>query len=393
MSKVVLIVLDSVGIGAQKDAVEYGDLGADTLGHLFEKVKGVSIPNLINLGLGNIDGVNIPYKSDKPLGAYGKSAEKINAKDTTGGHWEIAGLTLKKPFPVYPNGFPKDVVSALEKAFGRKILGNYAASGTEIIKVLGEEHTKTGYPIVYTSADSVLQIAANEEVIPLEELYGMCKKARQIMTGDHAVGRVIARPFIVKDGKPERTKNRRDFSLEPPGKTMLDILYENGYEVIGIGKIEDIFAKRGITKSIHTTDNKSGTDTTIEQMKQEGSGLIFTNLVDFDMLYGHRNNACGYANALMDFDKRLPEIMNALNNDDILIITADHGCDPTTSSTDHSREYIPILVYGRKVSPGVNLGIRSTFADISATILEFFNLPTTGEGTSFLRQILKGKNK
>lgn len=390
MSKVVLIVLDSVGIGAQKDAADYGDLGADTLGHLFEKVLSFNLPNLISLGLGNIDHVNIPYKSDNPLGAYGKSAEKMKEKDTTGGHWEIAGLILEKPFPVYPNGFPKNVISALEEAFGKKILGNYAASGTEIIKVLYEEHARTGYPIVYTSADSVLQIAANEEIIPLNELYDMCEKARKIMSGVNAVGRVIARPFIVRDGKPQRTKNRRDFSLEPPRKTMLDILRENGYEVVGIGKIEDIFAKRGITKSIHTTDNKSGTDVTIEQIKQLSRGLIFTNLVDFDMLYGHRNDAQGYAKALMEFDSRLPEIMDSINDDDILIITADHGCDPTNPSTDHSREYIPIIVYGKRVTPGVNLGVRSTFADISGTILEFFNLPSTGEGTSFLKQIVKG---
>lgn len=389
MSKVVLIVLDSVGIGAQKDAADYGDLGADTLGHLFEKVSYFNVPNLISLGLGNIDDVNIPYKVDNPLASFGKSAEKMKAKDTTGGHWEIAGLVLKDPFPVYPNGFPKDVVSALEEAFNRKILGNYAASGTEIIKVLSEKHSRTGCPIVYTSADSVLQIAANEDIIPLTDLYDMCLKARKIMSGIHAVGRVIARPFIVIDGKPQRTKNRRDFSLEPPHKTMLDILCENGYEVVGIGKIEDIFAKRGLTKSIHTTDNKAGTDTTIEQIKQLEKGLIFTNLVDFDMLYGHRNNADGYAKALMEFDSRLPEIMNLISDDDILIITADHGCDPTNKSTDHSREYIPILVYGKGVIPGVNLGVRSTFADIASTILEFFNLQSTGEGTSFLKQIAK----
>lgn len=391
MSKVVLIVLDGVGIGAQKDAANYGDLGADTLGHIFEKVSGFNLPNLIRLGLGNIDDVNIPYKSDRPLGAFGKGAEKMKAKDTTGGHWEIAGLILKDPFPVYPNGFPKDIIIALEKAFNKKILGNYAASGTEIIKVLSKEHSRTGYPIVYTSGDSVLQIAANEEIIPLTELYDMCVKARAIMSGVNAVGRVIARPFIVRDGKPQRTKNRRDFSLEPPGKTMLDILCENGYEVIGIGKIEDIFAKRGLTKAIHTTDNKSGTDTTIEQMKQLKRGLIFTNLVDFDMLYGHRNDADGYAKALMEFDSHLPDIMNLINDDDILIITADHGCDPVMPSTDHTREYIPIIVYGKGVTPGVNLGVRSTFADISSTILEFFGLPSTGEGTSFYKQITKEK--
>ena len=386
MGKILLLVMDSVGIGEMPDAAQFGDKGADTLGHLFLHYC-LKVPNMIALGLGNIEGVEIPLRAAQPRGAYGKAAERLNAKDTTGGHWEMAGVTLKKPFPVYPHGFPKDVIDQLEKAIGRRVLGNVPASGTVIIQQLGDEHVRTGQPIVYTSADSVLQIAAHEKVIPLSELYEICKKARAIMTGDHAVGRVIARPFVGQNGKYVRTENRRDFSLEPPRETMLDHLKAGGYEVIGVGKIEDIFCGRGLTQRNHTTNNQAGMLATAEYLKKDFSGLIFTNLVDFDMLYGHRRNPEGYAQALEELDAFIPTLESLLGKDDIMIITADHGCDPTkTDTTDHTREYIPILVAGQRVRT-INLGVRKTFADIAATIAQYFDVPSTGEGTSFLEEI------
>ncbi|ABB15249.1 phosphopentomutase [Carboxydothermus hydrogenoformans] len=388
MKRVVLIVLDSVGIGELPDAHLYGDEGSNTLANTAKKVGGFELPNLEKLGLGKIHPI-LGLKGDiKALGAYGKMGEKSPGKDTTTGHWEICGLILEKPFPVYPNGFPEDLIKRFEEAIGRKTLGNKPASGTAIIEELGEEHMRTGYPIVYTSADSVFQIAAHEEVIPLEELYKMCKIARGLLTGEHAVGRVIARPFTGTPGNFKRTANRHDYSLEPTGKTVLDKLVEQGYEVLGVGKIYDIFAGRGLTWHESTKNNEDGLVKTVNLLYKDFTGLLFTNLVDFDMVYGHRNNAEGYYEALKQFDSYLPKIMEKLREDDLLIITADHGCDPTTPSTDHSREYVPLLVYGHSIKEDVNLGTRETFADVAATLEEIFGLEP-GIGQSFWGEIRK----
>lgn len=387
INRLTLIVLDSVGIGELPDAERYGDRGSNTLANTARAVGGLNLPNLGRLGLGNILAIEGVPPVKQPLAAYGRMAEASAGKDTTTGHWEIAGLLLERPFPVYPHGFPPEIIEPFEKRIGRPVLGNRAASGTAIIEELGEEHIRTGYPIVYTSADSVFQIAAHEEVIPVDELYRMCRVARELLTGPHAVGRVIARPFVGTPGAFKRTDRRRDFSLPPPAPTVLDLLTQNGYPVLAVGKIEDIFAGRGITEAIHTKDNMDGVDRTIACMRRLERGLIFTNLVDFDMLYGHRNNPRGYAAALEAFDRRLPEILSAVRADEVLIITADHGCDPTTSSTDHSREYVPLLVYGPLVEPGVNLGTRSTFSDVAASVAEFFGL-SYPRGTSFVREVI-----
>lgn len=392
MKRAIIIVLDSVGIGEQPDAGLYGDEGSNTLGHICIQLKGqpwFSLANMERLGLGHIDGVDYLDKTREPIGAFGRLLELSKGKDTTTGHWEIAGIVMDKAFPVYPNGFPPEIIQAFEEAIGRKTLGNYPASGTQIIDELGAEHMKTGYPIVYTSADSVFQIAAHEEVIPLELLYEMSEKARRILTGDHAVGRVIARPFVGAPGTFRRTANRKDFSLDPIRKTVLDYAAEKGYQVRAVGKIEDIFNGRGITHAVHTHSNMDGVDRTLEWLKEDFEGILFTNLVDFDMLYGHRNNVEGYGRALVEFDARLPEIINAMKDDDILFITADHGCDPETESTDHSREYTPVLVYGRKVRAGVNLGTRKGFSNIAATIADYLGLSTDIAGESFLGEILK----
>ncbi|HHW56876.1 MAG TPA: phosphopentomutase [Clostridia bacterium] len=386
LKKVILIVLDSVGVGELPDAYKFGDEGTNTLGHVVEKTS-IELPNMWKLGLGNIIPLKTVSSNPNPIGAYGKMAEKSAGKDTTTGHWEIAGLIVEKPFPTYPNGFPPDIIEEFERRIGRRVLGNKPASGTEIIKELGEEHVETGYPIVYTSADSVFQIAAHEEVIPVGELYKMCEIAREILKGDHAVGRVIARPFIGISGNFVRTGNRRDFSLKPFESTVLDMLKQAGYEVYAIGKIEDIFAGQGITNKNHTTNNDEGITATIEAMNIVKIGLIFTNLVDFDMIYGHRNDVEGYAKALKHFDNRLPEIMGKLTEEDLLIITADHGCDPTTPGTDHTREYVPLLVYSPLMKEGVNLGVRSTYSDVAATIAEIFNIGPTKNGTSFLKEL------
>ncbi|RKD34550.1 phosphopentomutase [Thermohalobacter berrensis] len=389
INRVILIVLDSVGVGELPDAKKYGDEGSDTLDNISKYVGGLRLPNLERMGLGLIEGVTEINKTENPIGSYGRSNEKSAGKDTTTGHWEISGLILDKPFPTYPNGFPDEIILKFEEAIGTKILGNKPASGTKIIEELGEEHIKTGYPIVYTSADSVFQIAAHEDVIPVKELYKMCKIARGILTGNHNVGRVIARPFIGEPGNFTRTARRKDFALKPPGKTILDIIKDISLDVLAVGKIEDIFAGKGITESIHTKDNMDGVDRTIQFMKEKNKGLIFTNLVDFDMKYGHRNDPVAYGNALKEFDDRLPEILESMNKDDVLIITADHGCDPTTESTDHSREYIPILVYGEMIKKGVNIGTRKTYADIGATILDMLNIGDINTGTSFADLILK----
>jgi phosphopentomutase len=389
IKRAILIVLDSLGVGELPDAYEYGDEGSNTLRNIYKHADNFSLPNLEKLGILNIDGFEDLKISDSFKGSVAKCGERSKGKDTTTGHWEISGLILDKPFPTYPNGFPKEVIEEFEKRAGRKTIGNCTASGTEIIKELGKEHVETGNLIVYTSADSVFQIAAHEDVVPLDELYNICRMAREILQGEHGVGRVIARPFIGGEGNYVRTGNRKDFSLEPYKDTMLDFVKNSGGEVYAIGKIEDIFVNKGITKSNHTTNNKEGIEATIASIKENFRGLIFTNLVDFDMIYGHRNNVQGYADALMYFDNKLPEIIDNLKSDDMLIITADHGCDPTTESTDHSREYIPLLFYGKNIKGNNNLGILDTFASIGKTILDILNIENDLEGISVKNQIIK----
>jgi phosphopentomutase len=386
-NRIVLLVLDSAGIGQMPDADEYGDAGSDTLGHVFEH-RPVETPHLRRYGLANIRPLALP-PAELPEGAFGRAAIASNGKDTTTGHWEMAGIITDEPFPVYPNGFPDEIVKPLEEAIGRKVIGNYHASGTEIIKELGQQHVKTGFPILYTSADSVFQIAAHEEIIPLDELYRICQIARKMLTGKHKVGRVIARPFIGTPGNFTRTEARRDFAVDPPRPMLLDILMENGYRTIAVGKIASIFNYRSMTQKIAAGNNKASVDGTIQALDEtasDGAGLIFVNLVDFDMLYGHRNDVEGYAQALEQLDARLPEIESRLKADDALMITADHGCDPVTPSTDHSREYVPILAYGQRVRAGADLGIRRTLADLGQTIAENFGL-TLPVGQSFLEEI------
>ena len=383
MKRVFLIVLDSFGIGEMPDAAEYGDKGTNTLGSVV-KSPYFSMENMKKLGLFNIEGVNCKEKADTILATVAKMAEKSKGKDTTIGHWEIAGICSKKPLPTYPDGFPKEVLDEFSKRTGRGVLCNAPYSGTEVIKVYGKEHMETGKLIVYTSADSVFQIAAHEDIVPVETLYEYCEIAREILQGEHGVGRVIARPFIGKEGDFTRTAKRHDYSLVPPETTMLDVLKDNQKDVIAVGKIRDIFVGKGITEYVYTKGNEEGIDRTLEYLDKDFEGLCFINLVDFDMLYGHRNDIDGYAKALSYFDKKLPEIMKKLKEDDILMITADHGCDPGyTVSTDHSREYTPFLMYGKKIKPQ-NLGTRETFADIAATVLDYFDLEKPFDGTSML---------
>lgn len=389
INRAVLIVLDSVGVGELPDANEYGDVGSNTVKNIYKNIDDFSLPNLEKLGLLNIDGFEDIKKTDVYLGTVAKCNEKSKGKDTTTGHWEISGLVLEKPFPTYPNGFPDEFIKEFEQKVGRKTIGNYPASGTEIIKELGKEHVETGNLIVYTSADSVFQIAAHEEIVSLNELYNICKIAREMLQGEHGVGRVIARPFIGVEGNYTRTSNRRDFSLVPPKDTLLDYVKNNNMEVYAIGKIEDIFVNKGITKSNHTHNNEEGIEATIEALKEDFKGLIFTNLVDFDMVYGHRNNVQGYADALKYFDDKLPEIIDNLKDDDVLIITADHGCDPTTESTDHSREYIPLIFYGKNIKENNNLGILDTYSSIGKTILNMLKIKNDIEGKSVLGNIVK----
>jgi phosphopentomutase len=387
IDRVILLVMDSVGVGELPDANLYGDTGSNTLGNIAGKIKDFRLKNLESLGLGNIDPSIGLKSSEQPRGCYGKAAEVSPGKDTTTGHWEMAGVTLDIAFPTFPKGFPQNLVETFEKEIGTKSIGNEVASGTDIIARLGDKHVETGFPIVYTSADSVFQIAAHEEVIPLPKLYEMCEKARILLKGEHSVGRVIARPFLGTSGNYKRTSNRRDFSLKPIKKTMLDVIKEKGLNVMAVGKIEDIFAGVGITEAVHTKNNMEGMDKTLEYMASDKKGLIFTNLVDFDMLYGHRNDVEGYAQALREFDGRLIGVMDAMKDSDVLIITADHGCDPTTASTDHSREHIPVLVYGKQVRSGVNLGTRTSFCDIGATVVDLLGLPIEIEGKSFKNEI------
>ena len=389
MKRVVLIVLDSVGVGEMPDAKMYGDKGSHTLDHTFEACNGLNIPNLKKLGLGNIEGVKALGKEESVIGAFGKSSEKSIGKDTVTGHWEIGGVILDKPLNTYPDGFSDKIINEFkEKAKIDGILGNKVASGTAIIEELGEEHVKTGYPIIYTSADSVFQIAAHEEVIGLDNLYKMCEIAREMLVGENVVGRVIARPFVGEVGSFKRTSNRRDYALDPFGKTALEYIKENGMSVAAVGKIEDIYNGKGVTEAVHIKNNMDGVDKTLEYMDKIDNGLIFTNLVDFDMLYGHRNDPKGYGKAIEDFDGRLNEIYSKLRDEDILIITADHGCDPTTESTDHSREYIPILVYGKKVKGGTELGIRDSFTDIGKSVLDYLGIDNNLEGKSFISEII-----
>lgn len=388
IKRAVLIVLDSVGIGELPDAKEYGDEGSNTIKNIYKNKHSFSLPNLEKLGLLNIEGLEDLKKSDLFIGSVGRCNEKSKGKDTTTGHWEISGISLQNPFPTYPNGFPESFIKEFENKVGRKTIGNYPSSGTEIIKVLGQKHVESGDLIVYTSADSVFQIAAHEEVVSLNELYQICKIAREMLQGEHGVGRVIARPFIGSDNNFTRTKNRKDFSLVPPQDTMLDYIKNNNKEVFAIGKIEDIFVNKGITKSNHTTNNEDGISATINALKENFEGLIFTNLVDFDMIYGHRNDLNGYAEALQYFDYKLPEIMENLNDDDVLIITADHGCDPTTESTDHSREYIPLIIYGKSIKQNTNFKTLDSFSCIGKTILNMLNINNQIEGYSILSNII-----
>ena len=384
--RAIIIVLDSVGIGELPDAAEFGDEGSHTLGNTYAE-RPMNIPHMLALGLGNIDNSRLP-RTESPRAAFGRAAELTKAKDTTSGHWEMAGLPMEVPFRTYPDGFPRSVMNEFEMKIHRGTLGNCVASGTVIINELGDEHVRTGKPIIYTSADSVFQIAAHEEVIPLDKLYKMCEIAREMLVGDNLVGRVIARPFIGGNGHYTRTENRRDFALEPIRETILDRLAEKGYDVVGIGKIEDIFAHKGITTVDHTKNNPDGIEATIRYLKDGKGDFIFTNLVDTDMLYGHRNDVEGYASCLESFDKKLPEIIDAMSDEDLLIITADHGCDPTTPSTDHSREYIPVLIFGRGVK-SVDLGTLPTFADLGATVFEYITGEKFHVGESLLSRVMK----
>ena len=382
LKRAIIVVADSMGCGYMNDSADYGDAGADTLGHIAETV-GLNIPNLRQMGLANIRPLKGIEPVENPTAYFGKIAEKSKGKDTTTGHWEIAGLITEKPFPTYTNGFPKDLIEEFEKQTGKKVLGNYPASGTAIIADLGEEQMKTGALIVYTSADSVFQIAAHEEIIPIDDLYKYCEIARKLLKGDHAVSRVIARPFIGKPGNFTRTENRRDFSLEPPTDTFLDVLAKKGFSVIGVGKIEDIFCHRGLTDSYHTGNNHTGLEKTEELLKADtGAGLIFVNLVDFDMLYGHRRNPKGYAEAIEYMDAFIPRLIENMKDDDALIITADHGCDPCHTGSDHTREHVPLLWF-MKGYKGGEIGYLDTYADITATIADMFDIKTDLAGKSF----------
>jgi len=388
--RILLIVLDGAGIGAMPDAPEWGDAGADTFGHILES-RPVRLPNLQRYGLGNIRPLQALPPLDQLTGSYGRCALRSNGKDTTTGHWEMAGIVLDRAFPTYPDGFPPPVIDRFIKETSVPgILGNIPASGTEIIKVLGEEHVKTGKPIVYTSADSVFQIAAHEEVIPLERLYEICEIARRILDGEHKVGRVIARPFLGRPGSFYRTENRHDYAVPPPRENLLPALAADDLDVVCIGKIASIYDSMGVTKDLTAKNNEQSIDQTITALKDSTRGLIFSNLVDFDMLYGHRRDTEGYAKALEHFDTRLPEIESAMRDDDVMMITADHGNDPTFRGSDHTREYAPLLVYGKNARANVNLGTRASLADIGQTIANNFGL-ILNAGDSFLDKISHGK--
>ena len=384
--RVIILVLDSVGAGEAPDAAAYGDEGSNTLGHIAEQTSGFAMPNLQRLGLGNILPLAGVAPTAQSAAAFGKMQEVSCGKDTTAGHWELAGTPVNAPLPTYPHGFPADVIAAFEQLIGRQTLGNKVASGMVIIDELGEEHLRTGHPIVYTSADSVFQLAAHEEVIPLPQLYQMCEQARSLLVGRHGVGRVIARPFVGRPGSFRRTANRRDFSLLPPHGNLWQRLAEAGVPTVAIGKIHDIFADKDMDFSYPTTGNSDGMDKLLAALDNHPHGLIWANLVDFDMLYGHRNDIEGYAAALQEFDAWLPQLLAALKPADLLLICADHGNDPTTASTDHAREYVPLLAVGLAAA-GVDLGTRATFADVGATAAEYLGAARPLTGTSFLAEI------
>jgi len=386
--RVFLTVMDSVGIGEAPDAEKFGDKGADTLGHIAEKMNGLHMPVMGKLGLSNIREIKGIEKADKPMAFYTKMQEASNGKDTMTGHWEIMGLRIDTPFRVFPDGFPPELIQELEEKSGRKIIGNKPASGTEILVELGEEHVKTGALIVYTSADSVLQIAAHEEVVPLEELYRICEIAREITLRDeYMVGRVIARPFVGEPGAFKRTPNRHDYALKPFGRTVMNELKDSGFDVISIGKIADIYDGEGVTKALRTTSNMDGMDKQVQTLDMEFTGLSFLNLVDFDALFGHRRDPEGYGKALEEYDARLQEVLDKLRDDDLLIITADHGNDPVHAGTDHTREYVPLLVYSKQFKEGKELPLRKTFADIGATVADNFGVKMPEHGTSFLKDL------
>ena len=386
IKRIILIILDSLGVGEMHDSLSYGDKDCNTFANVIKNSKNIIIDNFKKLGIGNIKSLNLE-PCENPMASIGVCNELSQGKDTITGHLEISGVVTKVPLKTFPNGFTKEIIDEFESKIGRKILGNCVASGTEIIERLGEEHIKTGKPIVYTSADSVFQIAAHEEVISIEELYNMCEIAREMLVGDNLIGRVIARPFVGEVGSFKRTSNRKDYAIDPPGKTMLDYLKEDNKDVISIGKIYDIFNGFGITEKIKTVSNLDGINKTIEIMKKDFNGILFTNLVDFDMMYGHRNDVEGYANAISEFDSKIPELLENLNEDDLLILTADHGCDPTTQGTDHTREQIPLIVYGKKMKV-VDLGVRDSFSDIGKTVLDLFNIKNDLHGVSFKNDIL-----
>jgi phosphopentomutase len=385
--RIILLILDACGVGALPDAGQYGDSGSNTIANTAQKVGGLHLPNLGAMGLGCIDKIREVEPVVMPLACYGKMAELSQGKDSTVGHWEIAGLVSETPFPVFPDGFPPDMIEKFETLSGFKTIGNKPASGTKIIEELGDRHRETGHLIVYTSADSVFQIAAHKETIPLQKLYEVCRIARDMLTGKWGVSRVIARPFEGESGSYKRTPDRKDFSIKPPRPTVLDKLKQSGHNVVGIGKIEDLFAGQGLTASYHTKSNREGVNKTVEVMNEIDSGLIFINLVDFDMLWGHRNDYESFAQGLQAFDRWLPEIVGFMTPDDLLIITADHGCDPTTESTDHSREYVPLLVYSKILKHPRSLGIRETFADVAQTICQNFKLEPFQVGKGFLDEL------
>ena len=388
--KVLIVVTDSLGVGEMPDAADYGDKGANTFGHIWEFNNGLQIPNMLKLGWGNIQGVmEGRLASPEPLGCFGKMAEASKGKDTTTGHWEIAGLKTDVPFKTYPNGFPREFMDMYEKAIGIECIGNYPASGTQIIEDLGDESEATGKPIVYTSADSVFQIALNVDKFGLDTLYHYCEVAREMLVGEFACGRVIARPYIINDeGERERTSDRHDYSVTPFGPTILDKIKEAGKTVYAVGKISDIFNGAGVTESVHNKNDMNGVDNTLDALDKDFEGFIFTNLVDFDAKYGHRRDPKGYGENIERFDARIPEIIEHMSDDDILFITADHGNDPTAPGTDHTREYVPVVAYGKKLRKGVDLGIRSSFADLGATVCDLLGVPGTGFGKSFKEEIV-----
>jgi phosphopentomutase len=389
LRRAILVVLDGVGAGEGPDAQAYGDEGASSLEHCAQAIGGLELPHLGSIGLGNITPILGTPPRKEVLGAYGRMASQAAGKDSTAGHWEMTGVVLQKPLPTYPHGFPAEVVTAFEQLIGHTVIGNKVASGTEIIKELGEEHMQTGSPILYTSADSVFQIAAHQEIIPLAELYHMCELARGMLTGDHAVGRVIARPFIGTPGAFQRTEHRRDFSLAPTGTTLLDLLSAAGKEVIGIGKIEDLFAGRGLTQRDHTETNREGMAATLRWLERDFTGLLFVNLVEFDMLWGHRRDSQGYAQALREVDAWLPQVQRLMRPEDAIFFSADHGVDPTYRGTDHTRECVPLLAYGQQLHAGVDLGTRATFADLGQTLAQAFEVGPLAAGTSFANALFQ----